>query len=387
MDLGAPIMSSITGSGRCYPYADGYRDSFSPAFTLNEKATVTLTVRTGGVPWSGRCPRARRRGGLPVWNGRNNAGRGSRLAVLLDPDCTGSGGQPANQRPLLGVGEQQAPGHQDRHPDQERVAVRLRRGQRPKLLGADRRCPTSTPRCLARERLRPYYSDKMAGAGYRFTLPPRPVTRRCASTATATPWRRRGSEPDSPPLGHRRLHLHPRDHDRRLQPLADRGQRLRRGLVSSSRVAEVTMYVPNYYSENDYEHRQGPADRHVQGLGLTAHGKRGRLRRCPVQERPVHSSGRSCLPGHHPTDQRNGGEANGRGRQPAASPTTENRTTASQPRVAHGQPLSVDTPHHPRAGLLQGEPHGAASVRGHASRPGTGVSGRTLRPRAHGGWW
>ena len=46
VDDTAPGMSSITGNhAGFYPYRDGYRDTFAPAFTLNEAGWVTLTVR------------------------------------------------------------------------------------------------------------------------------------------------------------------------------------------------------------------------------------------------------------------------------------------------------------------------------------------------------
>lgn len=76
VDLGAPTMSSITGNGvRFYPYRDSYRDNFAPAFTLNEKSTVTLTVKssTGKVVRTLSASKAAGRSSI-VWNGRNTAG-------------------------------------------------------------------------------------------------------------------------------------------------------------------------------------------------------------------------------------------------------------------------------------------------------------------------
>ena len=46
LDRTAPRLTSITGNhAGFYPYHDGYRDTFAPAFTLNEAGWVTLTVR------------------------------------------------------------------------------------------------------------------------------------------------------------------------------------------------------------------------------------------------------------------------------------------------------------------------------------------------------
>ncbi|MFM6851108.1 MAG: S8 family serine peptidase [Terrabacter sp.] len=76
VDQAAPTMTSVTGSGTTfYPYPDSYRDTFSPVFTLNESARVTLTVRsgTGAVVRTITGSRAAARTSL-TWNGRNTAG-------------------------------------------------------------------------------------------------------------------------------------------------------------------------------------------------------------------------------------------------------------------------------------------------------------------------
>ena len=76
VDLAAPTMSSVTGNGvRFYPYRDTYRDNFSPAFTLNEKSTVTLTVKTGAGKVVRTLSASKAAGRTSItWNGRNNAG-------------------------------------------------------------------------------------------------------------------------------------------------------------------------------------------------------------------------------------------------------------------------------------------------------------------------
>ncbi|GAB3881935.1 S8 family serine peptidase [Terrabacter terrigena] len=76
VDMAPPTMSSVTGSGSgFYPYPDTYRDTFSPALTLNEPAVVTLTVRSsaGAVVRSIAATRAVGRTTM-TWNGRNTAG-------------------------------------------------------------------------------------------------------------------------------------------------------------------------------------------------------------------------------------------------------------------------------------------------------------------------
>jgi flagellar hook assembly protein FlgD len=76
VDTVAPTLASITGSGTTfYPYPDGYRDTVSPAFTLNEPATVTLTVKNsaGSVVRTVLAYKAAGRSSL-TWNGRNSSG-------------------------------------------------------------------------------------------------------------------------------------------------------------------------------------------------------------------------------------------------------------------------------------------------------------------------
>ena len=76
VDQAAPTMSSISGSGSgFYPYPDRYRDSFAPSFTLSERATVTMTVRTGSGAlvraFSANLPAGRT---SIAWNGRTSSG-------------------------------------------------------------------------------------------------------------------------------------------------------------------------------------------------------------------------------------------------------------------------------------------------------------------------
>jgi subtilisin family serine protease/flagellar hook assembly protein FlgD len=76
VDLVAPTMASVTGHGTTfYPYPDTYRDTFSPAFTLNEAAGVTLTVRNSSRAVVRTVTGSRGVGRTSLtWNGRNTAG-------------------------------------------------------------------------------------------------------------------------------------------------------------------------------------------------------------------------------------------------------------------------------------------------------------------------
>lgn len=76
VDLAAPTMSTITGNGvNFYPYPDAYRDTFSPAFTLNEKSTATLTVKSSAGKVVRTLSASKPAGRTSItWNGRNNAG-------------------------------------------------------------------------------------------------------------------------------------------------------------------------------------------------------------------------------------------------------------------------------------------------------------------------
>jgi subtilisin family serine protease/flagellar hook assembly protein FlgD len=76
VEVTAPTLWSITGSQKTfYPYPDSYKDNFASTFTLNKKATITMTVRAGGGRWIRSVVGTRVAGATSIlWNGRNNAG-------------------------------------------------------------------------------------------------------------------------------------------------------------------------------------------------------------------------------------------------------------------------------------------------------------------------
>ena len=76
VDLTAPRISSISRSASTvYPVDDGYKDTVSARFTLDEKATVTLTVRNGSGSVVRRITAAKPVGRSSiVWNGRTASG-------------------------------------------------------------------------------------------------------------------------------------------------------------------------------------------------------------------------------------------------------------------------------------------------------------------------
>jgi flagellar hook assembly protein FlgD len=75
LDTIAPGFSSLTGGGAgFYPYPDGFRDTFTPALTLNEAGVLTLTVRTTGGLTVRVLRMSKPKGRVSLtWNGRDAA--------------------------------------------------------------------------------------------------------------------------------------------------------------------------------------------------------------------------------------------------------------------------------------------------------------------------
>ena len=257
VDLGAPTMSSITGSGSVfYPYADGYRDGFSPAFTLNEKSTVTLTVRTGGGSLV-RTVSAGKAAGRTTqsWNGRNNAG--SRVAAgtyywtltAQDP----AGNRRTSARYSVSVNSKRLV---------TKTATLTKNGSQYAFAGGSD--PSCSQADLSLSEFYPsglwlanvcdsYYSGEIAGAGYRFTLP-------AAHTYTSLRLDSYGNSlaPSKLGAGFTRWGTDAYTFTHEITTGTSNAWRTvgsvpATGLVSSSRVAQATLYVPNYYSMNDYD--------------------------------------------------------------------------------------------------------------------------------------
>ena len=75
LDTTAPNFSALTGSGAgFYPYPDGFRDTFTPAVTLNEAGVLTLAVRTSGGQTVRVLRMSEPAGRVSLtWNGRDAA--------------------------------------------------------------------------------------------------------------------------------------------------------------------------------------------------------------------------------------------------------------------------------------------------------------------------
>jgi flagellar hook assembly protein FlgD len=257
VDLGAPTMSSITGSGSAfYPYVDGYRDTFSPAFTLNERASVTLTVRTGGGSLVRTVSAAKAAGRTSQsWNGRNNAGSlvaaGTYYWTLTAQDPAGN--RRTSARYWVSVNSKRLV---------TKTATLTRNGSQYAFAGG------SDPACsdadLSLSDFYPSgvwltnvcdssYSDEIAGAGYRFTLP-------AAHSYTSLRLDSYGNSlaPSRLGAGFSRWGTDAYTFTHEITTGTSNAWRTvgsvsATGLVNSSRVAQATMYVPNYYSRNDYD--------------------------------------------------------------------------------------------------------------------------------------
>lgn len=96
VDMAAPTMATVTGTGSLfYPYPDSYRDTFTPAFTLNEASVVTMTVRSssGAVVRTLTSSRPAGRTSM-TWNGRTASGAlvaaGTYSWTLMAQDAAGN---------------------------------------------------------------------------------------------------------------------------------------------------------------------------------------------------------------------------------------------------------------------------------------------------------
>ncbi len=256
VDQAAPTMSSVTGTGSTfYPYPDSYRDTFSPVFTLNESAGVTLTVRngSGAVVRTVTGSRTAARTSL-TWNGRNSAGAlvgaGTYYWTLTAQD--GAGNRRTSARYSVVVNSKRLV--------TKTATVTKNGNQFSSAGGSDSSCSGASTSVSE------FYPSgvwlgnvcsaglEIAGATYRFTAPAAvsysslkiegygfsmapshlgagftrwgtvdyTFTSPEIVTGTSAGWRTIGS----------------------VSPAA---------LVNTSRLVEATVYVPNYYYDNDYD--------------------------------------------------------------------------------------------------------------------------------------
>lgn len=255
VDLGAPTLSSIIGSGTTfYPYADGFRDTFAPAFTLNEKATVTLTVKTGAGTLVRSISSVKTAGRTSLtWNGRNSAGyqvgAGTYYWTLTAQDPAGN--RRITSRYAVYVSGKRLV---------TKTATYTKYGAAYSSGGA------SDPYCADAD---PYASDfypngiwlvndcsydgEIAAAGYRFTLP-------AAYSYTSLRVDTYGNSLSASKLGAGftkwgtdSYTFTPEITTGTSNAWRTIGSVAPAGLVDSSRAAEVTLYVPSYYSMNDYD--------------------------------------------------------------------------------------------------------------------------------------
>lgn len=258
VDLSAPTMSTITGSGTgFYPYPDTYRDNFSPAFTLNESATVTMTVRTGGGTLVRTVTGKRAAGRTSItWNGRNTAGSlvggGTYYWTLTAQDLAGN--RRASAKYSVTVSSKRLV---------TKTATLVRNGSQFSFAGgsgdsycadADTTMSDFTYGVWLSNTCDFYYDgSQIAGAGYRFTLPAAfsysslrvdsygyslapsrlgaSFTRWGTDNYTFTPQITTGTSPAWRTIGS-------------VSPT---------GVVSATRQVETTIYVPNYYYYNDFD--------------------------------------------------------------------------------------------------------------------------------------
>ena len=257
VDMAAPTMSTVTGGGAWfYPYPDSYRDTFAPAFTLSEAATVTMTVRNSSGVAVRSFSLSRPAGRTSItWNGRNNAGAlvpaGTYYWTLTAQDPAGN--RRATARYSVGVSL--------RHLVTRTATVTLRGSQFLNAGGSDDSCSRASTTSSDFE---PYgvwlanvcdsaYGLQLAAARYRFTVP-------AAISYTSLRLDSYGNSlaPSSLGAGFTRWDTGNYTFTREITTGTSNAWRTIGsvgpwGLVSSARQVETTVFVPNDYYRNDYD--------------------------------------------------------------------------------------------------------------------------------------
>jgi subtilisin family serine protease/flagellar hook assembly protein FlgD len=259
VDRTAPTMSSLTGTGTTfYPYPDSYRDTFSPRFTLSERATITMTVRNRAGTLVRNVAGARAAGATSItWNGKNTAG--SRVAAgtyywtLTAQDLVGNRRASARYSVIVNA----------RHLVTRTATLSRRGAQYYSAGGSDPSCTEASkplsdfaPNGLWLLNACDASSDgyQIAGATYRFTLP-------AAHSYTSLKFTTYGNSLFSPSTLGAAFTRWATGSFTFTPEITVRGNAWRTigtvaptGLVSGSRVVETTLYVPNdYTSASDYD--------------------------------------------------------------------------------------------------------------------------------------
>ena len=258
VDVAAPSMSSITGSGTSfYPYPDAYRDTFAPGLTLGEAGLVTLTVRNsrGTVVRSLAVHRNAGRTSI-AWNGRNNAGAlvagGTYSWTLTAQDAAGN--RRATARYSVGVSLKRAVART--------TTLSLRGSQFRTAGGSDSSCSVAS---TSDSDFRPYglwlanvcdyssYGTQIAAGFYRFTVP-------AALSYTSLRVDSYGNSvgPSTLAGGFARWGTDSYSLTRGITTGVSNawrtvGSTSAAGLVSSTRQVDVALFVPNDYLRNDYD--------------------------------------------------------------------------------------------------------------------------------------
>jgi flagellar hook assembly protein FlgD len=259
VDLAAPTMSSITGSGSgFYPYPDAYRDTFSPAFTLDEAAGMTLTVRNSSGTVVRTVSGSRGAGRTTMaWNGRNSAGylvgAGTYYWTLTAQDAAGN--RRTSARYTVTVSSKRLV---------TKSTVVTKYGSQFSVAGGSEGgyCADADP---AMSDFAPYGvwlhntcsldwdGFQIAGATYRFTAP-------AAFSYTSLRIESYGNSLAPSRLGAGFTRWGTVDYTFAPEIITGTSNAWRTigsvspaGLVSSTRQVEATLYVPNAYYTNDYD--------------------------------------------------------------------------------------------------------------------------------------
>jgi subtilisin family serine protease/flagellar hook assembly protein FlgD len=259
LDTTAPTMRSVTrGGSTFYPYPDHYRDTFTTRLTLSERATVTLTVRTGRGALVRRVAGSRAAGATSIaWNGKNASGArmaaGTYYWTLTAQDPAGNRRTTSRFSVLIN----------SRHVV-TRTATLSRRGSQYHTAGGSAGCAGAH---RAQSDFSPYgvwllndcdsssEGSQIAGASYRFTLP----AARSYTSLRVDTYGNSLLAPSTLGAGFTRWATGGHAATREITVIHANAWRTigtvsPSGLVSGNRLVETTLYVPNDYdSASDYD--------------------------------------------------------------------------------------------------------------------------------------
>lgn len=255
IDLAAPTTSRVTGNGgSIYPYKDGYKDTWSTRFDLNEKGTVSLRIRNskGTTVRTVTASLPAGRGGL-AWNGRTSSGTqvaaGSYRWNLVTQDAAGN--RRTSPTYTLTVSGRKLVTKTVTATKNGASSVFITTSAETDCAGYSEDYSDFAPYGVWLVNDCP--GDEVVGAGYRFTVPSAysyGTVKLETYGNSLTPSKIGGSFTVWATDGGRSTSLVSTGRTNAWRTV---GTVSATGLVNSNKIVEAVLFVPSYYAENDYD--------------------------------------------------------------------------------------------------------------------------------------